>query len=310
MNYKPPAKCLEITTGIGCRNSCTYCPQEKFLKMYSSGSPTDNRLSLENLKLCLQTVPKNIRIVFSGFCEPWLNPACMDMISYTHDSGFDVSVFTTLVGMSPEDIEKLRSIPIKSFAVHLPDDQGLTRIASDNSFEENLKKLVVNPIQNLHFLYRGYWGEKEGLHPAAKHILESHGMNWKRWDLTTRAGNLEDQTLPKKITKPLKRCPFLRRNVLLPNGDVVLCCMDWGLQHKIGNLFHSDYGSLFEGAEFRKVLDGQEDGSSNILCRTCEWASRKGKLYDAVRLGQTLARWPKRFIQSRVMGGSSSLPWE
>ena len=30
-------------------------------------------------------------------------------------------------------------------------------------------------------------------------------------------------------------CDRIYQNVLLPNGDVVLCCMDWSAEHVLGN---------------------------------------------------------------------------
>jgi len=36
----------------------------------------------------------------------------------------------------------------------------------------------------------------------------------------------------------------LYHNVLLPNGDVSLCCMDYGLEQILGNLFESEYDDI------------------------------------------------------------------
>ncbi|MER9007171.1 SPASM domain-containing protein [Mesorhizobium sp. M0862] len=37
------------------------------------------------------------------------------------------------------------------------------------------------------------------------------------------------------------------RNVLLPNGDVTLCCTDFERRHVLGNLLRDEYADLFEG---------------------------------------------------------------
>ena len=39
--------------------------------------------------------------------------------------------------------------------------------------------------------------------------------------------------------------PFYDQNVVLPNGDVLLCCMDYAMKHRIGNLIEGDYFSMF-----------------------------------------------------------------
>ena len=58
-----------------------------------------------------------------------------------------------------------------------------------------------------------------------------------------------------------------RYNVLLPNGDVILCCMDYGLKNVLGNLLSMDYDELFRGPAFRKVCAGFKDPSLKTLCQ-------------------------------------------
>ena len=38
----------------------------------------------------------------------------------------------------------------------------------------------------------------------------------------------------------------MNHNVLLPNGDVVLCCMDFGMQHVLGNLKRQSYEEILK----------------------------------------------------------------
>jgi len=63
-------------------------------------------------------------------------------------------------------------------------------------------------------------------------------------------------------------------NVVLPNGEVFLCCCDWSLKHRIGNLFENGYDS----EEFRdarqQVINLQDTFNSDLLCRTCEESFR------------------------------------
>jgi hypothetical protein len=48
-------------------------------------------------------------------------------------------------------------------------------------------------------------------------------------------------------------------NVMLPNGDVSLCCMDYGLKHILGNLYEQDYEEIIP-----------ENNQCFELCRLCE----------------------------------------
>jgi hypothetical protein len=48
-----------------------------------------------------------------------------------------------------------------------------------------------------------------------------------------------------------------RVNVMLPNGDVYLCCCDYGLKHKLGNLLMTNYNDLSRAETYE-------------LCHYCE----------------------------------------
>jgi len=94
-----------------------------------------------------------------------------------------------------------------------------------------------------------------------------------------RAGNNETgEKTPKKYGPLLCTRAFkngvntLDDNVLLPNGDVCLCCNDYGMDHVIGNLVSSDYSSLFQSKEFQNVRDKLSQYDSDIMCRTCNWS--------------------------------------
>jgi hypothetical protein len=68
--------------------------------------------------------------------------------------------------------------------------------------------------------------------------------------------------------------PFYDQNVVLPNGDVVVCCMDYGRRHVIGNLLTGDYWSLFTSAEMTRLrLENMRCGTGTI-CKKCIRATR------------------------------------
>jgi len=97
---------FEIATSSFCPVSCRFCPQEVYQKAYrdladpkDSGDDEPERfLTLKNFTSALSSVPKNVVVQFSGFCEPFTNPNCFDIIEYAYDAGYPVDLFTTLVG--------------------------------------------------------------------------------------------------------------------------------------------------------------------------------------------------------------------
>jgi hypothetical protein len=86
-----------------------------------------------------------------------------------------------------------------------------------------------------------------------------------------------------RVTDAIEPCPRFYRNILLPNGDVALCCCDWGLKHVLGNLFVSDYDDLIKSQEFLRLLKGLEDSSLDILCRYCERVNKKNRKREPIK---------------------------
>ena len=74
--------------------------------------------------------------------------------------------------------------------------------------------------------------------------------------------NLKDQYKSVYHGEGQKPCGCLEKlyhNVVLPNGDVSLCCMDYGLEHIIGNLLDQEYEDVIP-----------KHNTCFNLCRFCE----------------------------------------
>jgi len=158
----------------------------------------------------------------------------------------------------------------------LPDNINNTKIKVDNVFIENLKLIKKSKISNIHYQVFGK------LHPKIKKVLNMKVEDLSRL-IQTRAGNVEGSRTNKLRGKIICKSSGkkLNNNVLLPNGDVIICCMDYGLKHKFGNLLKDSYEDLFKSKKFYEVQLGMDDDSRDILCRSCDYArivdSRKYK---------------------------------
>jgi len=80
---------------------------------------------------------------------------------------------------------------------------------------------------------------------------------------------VKDKPIPRR-KRGVIACKRFDSQVLLPNGDVVICCMDYGNKHVIGNLMTSSYESLFQSEEYNRLLRGFKEESIDTLCRTCD----------------------------------------
>ena len=89
-----------------------------------------------------------------------------------------------------------------------------------------------------------------------------------KFEFFTRAGTVPGSNPEKRVGAlacSISHNEF-NQNVLLPNGDVYLCCMDYELKHRLGNLFLDDYKSLQVKREKIKRLLVEDD---DVICRKC-----------------------------------------
>jgi hypothetical protein len=230
----------------------------------------------KTFEVCLGRLPVEVDIHFSGYSEPWLHPECTRMVLSGHAAQHRIAVFTTATGMRPEDVPQLARIPFKRFSVHLPDADGLMRDPIDDRYLSTLAALRDAEIRNIEFFSVG------PPHPDVLAVIDDV-VDTRL--LTSRAGNLPNLDVFGLVTVGLsvghRRNPSspivcrkdrIFRNVLLPSGHVALCCMDYGLEHVLGNLLESDYDSLHRSEQFLRVLNESTVGGNNILCGRCEYA--------------------------------------
>lgn len=264
------APTMEITTIIpekGCVVDCVFCPQRTLTKVYTG----ERRMDLHEYMRAIDKIPKEVRITFAGFVEPWMHKQCTEMVLYAHETGHPVSIFTTAVGMSIEDIEAIKHIPFAgdpngNFTLHLPDQDRKAKHPINKKYIEVIEHIgkIQHEIQNFTTMVMA--GE---VHESVRHVFPS-APSYSMW---SRAGNLIGETIlkPELLNNPYNSIYHdkkkmtcgcderLYHNILLPNGDVSLCCMDYGLAEITGNLFEQSYDEVVP-----------KPYSQYDLCKYCE----------------------------------------
>lgn len=244
---------LEITTHIGCPVNCVDCPQE----ILRSGYKGPRDISLEDYKRAIDKVPDGTRIDFSGMCEPFVNPACTDMILYAAEKGFPLALYTTLQGSTLEDWERLSGVGFEVITIHLPDSEGRSHI---NVTDEYLELLRLWDCNNYSVHGR--------LDDRVRGSIKPRNMITFMHD---RAGTVECRP---HMSIDLERRLYcitsgweMNHNVLLPNGDVLMCCMDYGMTGIFGNLFTQSYDEVIASETARRMRETLIHGES--ICRHC-----------------------------------------
>ena len=249
---------LELTLTISACLGCKVCPQGKLAAAYQNRQFA-RRLTFADFVTALSKLPKDVEIHFSGFSEPFLHPGAPAMIHEACRQGFGVQLYTTLMGLTENGAAVLRDCRFNAVRLHLPDQKHL-RINADiwlsqfELFKTTGHKYTAMAMSNVE-------------EPIAT-ALEKAGVEIELPDMLSRGGALWK---PRHLTGPI-RCTANRwhNNVMLPDGSVVVCCMDWGLSMPLGNLLTDSYAQISEKAEAYARNTNPPDDS---ICRDCEWAS-------------------------------------
>lgn len=261
---------LEITTKIGCSINCKYCPQKVLNKAYFERGNNDIYMSLDTFRRCLGKIPQDTIITFSGFCEPFLNSQCINMIDYAVEKGFEITLNTTLIGLDYDTANKLTKYPIKHMILHTPDMLDCANIPISEEYKRILDMLLDAKMSDGRSLIKTANCQSA----PTKEVLDiiNGRVTFTSEKLQDIAGNINDKEVFMDIDLKGKiecaQSSNLNRNVLLPNGDVVLCCLDYGLKHILGNLLTESYEDIMNGSEISRVRNRMQNGEE-VLCRHC-----------------------------------------
>lgn len=224
---------LEITSYIGCPNRCGYCCQDVLLENYEGKQSMD----VQDFINILRNVPKDVRIDFSGFSEIFFHPSGSAMIRNAYEQGYQVVLYTTLEGLREVDIDTLKGVKFAEVVFHKW--PGL-----DKNIWYERKDIFQREVQH---------GRIAEMTP--------------QW-LWSRGGNLFHVPVKMGGLHCLYANKDFDHNVVLPNGDVVLCCQDYGLKHKLGNLLKTNFNDM----KRERIARLSSARDSILLCRTCELA--------------------------------------
>lgn len=285
---------VEITTKIGCSNNCIYCPQDLLLSSYCKKT-CKTQMKLEDFKRALSHIPQWLDINFAGMNEPFENPEAFEMVEYAIINGYKVSIFTTLKGLSINQIEKLGKLNLKSIVVHLPDNEKMMNLQVNKDYLSRLRQFFDLNLSNVKYVCIG------SVHKMIDEKISKCVKQDKK--VIFRAGNLKDADKWPGELKHNENCGRIinekqrvicsRRlnynrldrtathvecSVLLPDGSLILCCQDYGLKHVLGNLYEQDYETIMYGDVMKEIEQSMSClNNHEILCRKCEFACEYSK---------------------------------
>lgn len=181
------------------------------------------------------------------------------MILYAAEKGFPLALYTTLQGATERDYEALKCVKFEVVTIHLPDCEGRSHFKITQEYKELLSKWPCNN-------YSCHGEIDPGVLPW---------INWYNKNLITfmhdRAGNVSCRPHisinPGQSMHCVTSGKNMDHNVLLPNGEVLMCCMDYGMTGVFGDLFMEEYKDVLNSDTACKMRKTLECGES--ICRHC-----------------------------------------
>ena len=292
---KNEADALEICVKVGCGMFCDYCPQNKYIENYKSRYPNDEKaLTEETFKSVLRNVPNSVYIKWTGFTEP-LDCRVFPLLSkYLKNNGYKQQISTTLHGYQESVLWFRDNIEVfKEITLHLPDDSRLMKSRVDDAYLSNLDQLLSKASQ--------LWPGEDRLvvlligndfHEDIKRLVYSRVANgslnesqiYRAKTLNTRNSAIDVDKLgvSQVSTRPFVQedsghkenyyCAYRRLNagVLLPNGQVTLCCQDYNLEFILGDLKTDSMETLYTRIETSPELSQKFLAGEFFPCTKCE----------------------------------------
>jgi hypothetical protein len=237
-------KTVEITTSGFCNIRCTkYCPHEVYARNYKGCT----FLTRETYRKILNNIGTDTKVVFAGFSEPFLSKDCADMVKDTYNAGYSVSLFTTLDGVTLDQIKDLcENVEFETLTVHLPDPEHNAGITVNQEYKDVFFYVIQHAPMAVLAIMNGFF-------------QSNNRENYNRGLVTGR------KWYPVKCGKLKHGIP-----VVLPNGDAVVCCHDFALKYPVGNLLTTHLDDILTGPAFRKIKRSNLNPfSSYSLCKKC-----------------------------------------
>lgn len=278
-NYKYRKKefsiLLEISLYTGCAIGCDYCPQDVL-----NERSCVKYINFEDYKKYISSVPKNVYIVYAGFCEPLLYKDFENVVKYSYENGYKMLCATTLPTHNKNNIEIfLNEKYWVGRTVHLLDNTMNPKAFDTSLYFSNLEKYFEQISKKTNFYQEHTFSFLGGeLNLDIEILLKKYDL-YERFKKITPYQRIDAKVKNKNILIPSYKpgrifCSenFYKKQLLVPGGDVVMCCMDVQKKHILGNLGVDSYKDLYNSKEYRKIMCGFNNDSIDTICRRCIYA--------------------------------------
>ena len=268
LNRFPIFDTVLIETRTDCNRKCSFCPQSIYTRPLEIMSEDVFEKIITNLS----------KINFSGRLglfvtnEPLLDKRITKLIFIAKKTLPNVKIDINTNGnlLDLDLTNKLFESGIDYIKI---DDYRKDRHIFPNKLSKNIKKIYDSFKDDKRIDFR-------------KRLYEE--------SLSNRGGSMDskqDKTPKNKAKNIFCSDPFTRI-VFSPNGDVVLCCMDYNFQEKLGNIMQSDIINIWNSENFLSIRKSLIAKDRSNLCAKCNKNEYSG-IFDRILIKKSY--YIKRF---------------
>ena len=286
-----------IEPTLKCNINCPMCPTPQRLnprrKLYNTMSFDIFKSVIANCK----DIAYRIHLTYSG--EPLLNPDLHLMISHLTELGIMSMITTNATLMNKKRAEQLIGAGldylIVSFDGFSPGSYESFRVGAN--FEKTLENLkLLSRVKRQRRAHKPYidiqWirnklNESE-IDSAEKYFFHLKGINEfhvKSLSLNDhhmtegeirkygekflpRKGKIRNQYKKRRDSNPSgQKCPFIFSPVILANGDVTVCCIDYKGEYVVGNVLDEKFRHLWNSKNYISLRREAENYKLPICLR-------------------------------------------
>jgi len=290
---------IMVQTTSRCNAACVFCPYPAVSKETHHGEMSFT-LFAKLMKECSRYPElKSINLFLMN--EPLMDPHIVSRINFAKDKNPEAAINLWSNGCNLDE-EMSRGI-IQSrldaigISIHAQWPETYRQLTGRGDFDRVLKRVTrfvelrnqLRPHLRVDVRLVGVrqFLSAEEVEEAVEY-WEPYGISGVESLLghVNRAGNLPGtyQVLHRKICGCADRMPYHMAGVLY-SGEVVLCCMDWRQEQRLGNIKRQSLASIWRGDRRREVMGmvQGEPSPADFLCKRCEESieSQEGKMTPA-----------------------------
>lgn len=281
-----------------CNFKCLFCPQSFGDYEDKIGGYADMDFALyEKIVSEIKGLGRLKAIKFYGIGEPMLYSRLADMVGLAVREGITDRTEITSNGSALTEAKGKQLIAsgldylrISIYAGNQAHHQTITQSKiSLNRIVDNLKSFrkIRDEMESMRpFLYVKMidtFDEAENeefrqmFYDIADEIMIEKPMNWSSFEKRDILSPIYGGSKPSEETLfPFRKqvCPIAFYSmVILANGDVVACCVDWSKKTLIGNLKNETFGEVWHGNKMQSFrrMQLEERRSENEACKNCTY---------------------------------------